>query len=262
MEDLGMFVGVQKECNNEAVFFKNLNEWVMAQCGARWDTPGATKYLLENEFVLPWIDSYLLNAMDGPRSVGFLGVRRYLKNRGITRIDEVWGWKDPRNTFTLPHWLRIFPEAKVLYIERHGVDVAQSLLLRNRKVFEYSTSKYSRMRSLMSVFPKRGGFIGSPRCDSLAGGLSLWKEYTDYAECLMDGLSSDQVFRVRYEDLLKNPVSIIKPCAEFCGLDVSIGEINALASGINDNRAYSYLKQEELKRFALNNQAILSARGY
>ena len=60
---------------------------------------------------------------------GFLGWKRYLAYRSLERFDQPWGWKDPRNVFTLPLWLRVFPEAKIIYIVRNGVDVAASLLV-------------------------------------------------------------------------------------------------------------------------------------
>lgn len=31
---------------------------------------------------------------------------------------SAWGWKDPRNSITLEHWLRLFPKAKVLIISK------------------------------------------------------------------------------------------------------------------------------------------------
>lgn len=38
-----------------------------------------------------------------------------------------WGWKDPRNSLTLPFWKEIIPGLKVLVAVRHPLDVAASL---------------------------------------------------------------------------------------------------------------------------------------
>ena len=48
LESLGLFAGTRKDPNNEAVFFQQINDWLLTQCGARWDMPGATQYLWEN----------------------------------------------------------------------------------------------------------------------------------------------------------------------------------------------------------------------
>ena len=178
LEDMGLFVGTRKEDNNEAMFFQRLKEWLMAQCGARWDTPQATQYLWRNGELLTWIDDYIRQLLDGPRAIQFIGLRHYLTTGGITKLHFPWGWKDPRNTFTLPVWLRIFPEAKVICIERHGVDVAQSLRVRSWEGFACTIRKYRKYRPIFSVRSKRGGFIESPRCASLEGGFhcggSIW----------------------------------------------------------------------------------------
>ena len=262
LEGLGLFVGKQKEKNNEAVFFKQLNDWVMMQCGARWDMPGAMQYLWNNDELLTWVDDYMRYLLDSPRATQFIGLRRYLSMGGITKLTMPWGWKDPRNTFTLPMWLRIFPEAKVVYIERHGVDVAQSLRVRSRKGFASTTRIYRKYRPFVVLRPKRGGFIESPRCASLEGGFSLWQEYTDQATEMMRQLPTYRVFKLRYEKVLEDPVLHLRESAEFCGLDVTDHRLEALTAGINIDRAYSYLNNSELQEFTSNHQSVLADRGY
>ena len=39
----------------------------------------------------------------------------------------VWGWKDPRNSITLPFWRQLLPELKVVICLRNPLDVAASL---------------------------------------------------------------------------------------------------------------------------------------
>lgn len=262
LENLGLFAGTRKDKNNEAVFFRQLNDWLMTQCGARWDMPGATQYLWENEELLTWIDDYLRYLLNSPRAIQFLGFWRYLTTGGITRFNMPWGWKDPRNTFTLPMWLRIFPDAKVVYIERHGVDVAQSLRIRSRKGFDYTTRKYRKYRPIVSFRPKRGGFVESPRYATLEGGFSLWQEYVDQATEEIQQLPNHRVLKLRYEQVLKDPVTYLRASAEFCGLNVSNQKLEKLTTGIDANRAYAYLSNPELREFACRNQVALADRGY
>jgi hypothetical protein len=44
---------------------------------------------------------------------------------------ELWGWKDPRTCLFLPFWDRLLPEARYVFVYRHPVEVALSLLRRD-----------------------------------------------------------------------------------------------------------------------------------
>src|SRR4051812_15792503 len=187
LEQCGLFAGVRKDENNEALFFQQINTWLLGQSGARWDEPAAIHNLWRHEKVLPLIESYIQTVLDSPRSVLFLGLQKYLSG-GMKSLDSPWGWKDPRNTFTLPIWLRMFPQARVISIERHGVDVAQSLRVREIQNLAEAAEKFRRYRSLVFLRPKGGGFVESPRCAFLDGGFSLWREYTAEARAMIEQL--------------------------------------------------------------------------
>jgi len=60
-------------------------------------------------------------------TVDYLGASDYLVNRSIVNLRYPWGWEDPRHTFMLPLRLSLFPRARVVCIERDGIDVAQLL---------------------------------------------------------------------------------------------------------------------------------------
>lgn len=261
LESLGLFAGKRKDENNEALFFQDINTWLLGQCGARWDVPAASSYLWQHEKGLPWIESYIQSLLDSPRSVQFLGVQRYLAG-GMKSLNSPWGWKDPRNTFTLPIWLRIYPQAKVISIERHGVDVAQSLRVRERKNLEEAVERFAKYRSLVFLRPKGGGFVESPRCTSLDGGFSLWKEYTAQAKGMIERLPSGRSLALRYEDVLEKPLQHLRESADFCGLDVSDRRLREVVAGIRAERANSFASDPELLQFALDHRAELSERGY
>ncbi len=60
----------------------------------------------------------------------------HLRDRALKLIEgfgvqEIWGWKDPRFCFTLPFWLALLPDVKVVVCLRHPLDVAASLKRRN-----------------------------------------------------------------------------------------------------------------------------------
>ena len=165
-----------------------------------------------------------------------------------------------RNTFTLPLWLRIFPDAKVVYIELHGVDVAQSLRVRSRKGFVNSTRKYRRYRPIVSLRPKRGGFIAPPRCASLEGGFSLWQKYTDQVMEMMQQLPNNRALKLCYEQVLEGPVPHLRVNSESCVRDVSNQKHEAMKAGMNDSRAYSNLNDPELRDFARDYQVGVADR--
>ncbi len=261
LEDLGLFAGTRKDENNEALFFQEINTWLLGQSGARWDAPAASSYLWQHEKGLPWIESYIRVLLDSPRSIKFLGVSRYLAG-GMKSLDSPWGWKDPRNTFTLPMWLRIYPQARVISIERHGVDVAQSLRVREAQNLDEAAEKFTRYRSLVFLRPKGGGFVESCRCTSLDGGFSLWKEYTAQARAMIAQLPGDRSLSLRYEEVLENPLKYLRESADFCGLDVSDRRLHEVVAGIKADRANSYASDPELRQFALDHSAELGERGY
>lgn len=261
LEDLGLFAGTRKDENNEAVFFQQINTWLLGQCGARWDEPAAIRYLWKHEKGLPWIETYIRTLLDSPRSIQFLGLQRHFAG-GMKSLNAPWGWKDPRNTFTLPMWLRIYPQAKVVSIERHGVDVAQSLRVREAISLEEAAEKFNRYRSLFFLRPKGGGFVDSPRCVFLDGGFSLWKEYTGQARAMVEQLPGNRSLALRYEDVLENPLKYLRESADFCELDVSDKRLHEVIAGIKADRANSYTSDPELRRFAADHRDELGERGY
>jgi hypothetical protein len=261
LEELGLFAGTQKDENNEALFFQEINTWLLAQSGARWDMPAASAYLWKHEKALPWIESYIESLIHSPRSIKFLGLQRYAAG-GMKSLDSPWGWKDPRNTFTLPMWLRIFPQAKVVSIERNGVDVAQSLRVREIAELDRAASAYTKYKRLVFLRPKGGGFGASPRCAFLDGGFALWKEYVEQARAMIEQLPANRSLALRYEDVLENPLEYLRESAEFCGLDVSDQRLREVVAGIKADRANSYMSDPGLRQFALDHGAELAERGY
>ncbi len=262
LEELGLFVGKGKDENNEAIFFQALNSWLLAQCGSRWDNPGQIGELWQHESAMGLIEDYVRFMMSSPRAIDFLGVRGYLLNRNIMNFRHPWGWKDPRNTFTLPLWLRLFPRAKVVCIERHGVDVAQSLVTRERQSEVRSREKYRRYKYLTWLRPKRGGFMESARCATMDGAFTLWQEYQAQVDHLVDEVSSDRVVRVRYETLLESPEDSLRELAEFCGLGDDEEAIERACRDIDGGRAFAYAADAELVAFANTKAKALAAHGY
>ena len=122
LHECGMFLGPEDELSqpvrdNPTGFWENrafvrLNEEIMAQFGGRWDDPPT--FPVGWEFGLE-ANPFLERA---ERLVG-----QFRRNN--------WGWKDPRNSLTLPFWRRLIPDLKVVVCVRNPLEVARSLLLRS-----------------------------------------------------------------------------------------------------------------------------------
>src|SRR5207237_264153 len=81
-----------------------------------------------------------------------------------------WGWKDPRTSLTIPLWLELVPDLRVVVCLRNPLDVALSL--RKRGMFSYSSS------------------------------LLLWLEYN---ERLLDGVPAKQLLVTDYDTYFPEP---------------------------------------------------------
>lgn len=261
LETMGLFVAKKKEVHNEANFFQELNIWALRQSSGAWDYPQPVKQLIRSADIRVLAHYYLKMMLESPRTISFLGWRKYLRYRSLFRLDIPWGWKDPRNTFTLPIWLDIFPEAKVIHVYRHGVDVANSLLVRQQRSIKAYKSRYIKLKPIYWLLPKRGGFTESLRCDTLEGGFSLWEEYMQEAQVHVHKLE-DKAIEVKFEDLLREPYRILQSLTEFCELKPSEEALAKAAKQVRPDRAYAYRNDRRLQAFAQDMDDRLRIYGY
>ncbi len=264
LEKLGLFVGNDLESNHESTFFLDLNEWLLNQAGASWDNPHAFEYLANShrdwELALDYAE-YLLSS---PRKLQYLGLRRSAELLFTGEDIKSWGWKDPRNTITLPFWLELFPNAKVLCIERHGVDVARSLRDRRRRKAKAHRGRYESLRNALSPIywarMKESGFGGSVRTATLTGAFSLWTEYVQSAHTHLRQYGNSMT--VRYEDLLQSPMDTVEDLAEFCDLSRTSFDKDEIVEKVDASRAFAYRDSPTLKKFASSVSDTLAEYGY
>lgn len=260
----GLFMGRGASRNEEAAFTNAINAWLFREASATWDRPESLDWLLADGELRPWLVDYMQGICAGPAAARFLGVRRWLRQGGLQQVTEPWGFKDPRTTYTLPLWLQLFPEARVLHIVRHGVDVAASLRARRRRVFDRSTARYARRRSLYRnwpLAPKRRGFGPQVRCGSLAGAFDLWELHVERAREHVAALG-DRALELRYEHLLCEPVAELERALAFCGLEAPAGLVEAAAGDVDRGRAFAYRDDAALSTFAADVAPRLARHGY
>jgi hypothetical protein len=118
LADAGVQMGVERDHNEEAWHFLSLNQQAMEKAGGAWDKP-----LVPREWDWP---SHSYSAL----IKSHFGVHQRRDLWSIWLNQTQWGWKDPRNTFTLTHWLKVFPQARILHVYRNGEEVVKSLMRR------------------------------------------------------------------------------------------------------------------------------------
>jgi glycosyltransferase involved in cell wall biosynthesis len=127
----GLYLGEEKdlvrpEADNPEGFWENarfveVNENILAKLKGGWDIPPITKPGWEKAA-----------SLDSSRSDAKRLVREMADH-------APWGWKDPRNSLTLPFWQKLIPDLKVVICLRNPLEVARSLASRGYASTLFST---------------------------------------------------------------------------------------------------------------------------
>ena len=102
----------------EHLGFVGLNDELLDALGGAWDLPPKTNENLSDERLDP------------------LRMKARLLIEGFPSA-QIWGWKDPRNSLTLPFWEDLLPGLKTLMIVRNPLEVAYSMGKRNRTSYAF-----------------------------------------------------------------------------------------------------------------------------
>jgi len=251
LRQLGLFIGNDLEENSESKFFINHNNWLLLQSGGSWDNPKPIQWFYDNNEVVSLTEDYIRERMGGIPVINYLGLRRFaLGQKPLSGLNQAWGWKDPRTSFTLPFWLRIFPNARVIHIYRNGVPVAASLRSREARHLYRAELKH-KTRKAMGVYrliSKQNRFVSSIRCLSLEGGFALWEEYVSQAIAMVEKTAPNSI-DIKYEDFLDDPVDHLTKILGFCGIESTIEQIKSVASEVNPSRANAFESDDELANF-------------
>jgi len=267
LQQLGLFIGEDLDENSESMFFVNHNDWMFRQCGGSWDNPNSIQWLYQNSEIMGLTDDYIKERISSVTAISYIGLKRFIL--GIRPLSgmkgKVWGWKDPRNTFTLRFWLRLFPGAKVIHIYRNGVPVAASLRARERRLLMMAMKRHH-LRMLIGIYKlisKKSGFIWSNRCLTLEGGYTLWEEYVKAAMNSMS-IVGDNGYSLKYEEFLSAPVKYLSDLVSFCGIEVSKERIKEIASQVRPGRGEAHESDDELSRFgdSVRQRPLMIQLGY
>jgi len=190
LEKAGIFMGVIKDHNYEAMHFLSLNQQTLFKAGGDWTDP-----LVPEELYWSRLPAEVL----------------YFEHfKAVTKMQQLqlkvcpksWGWKDPRNTFTLPMWLDMFPSAKILKVERNTEAVLKSLQTRNNtkgEVFDERLNDRDFCLSLIQQYQQQAETYKSlPNYYELKYEELVLKEYNGSLQTLSDIAGKDMLELVKY----------------------------------------------------------------
>jgi len=257
LDRLGVFMGADRQADSESVAFMLINEEILHQCGAFWSEPMSAHFLLAepNAAVQLAASARETLAAQIDKYAGPSGWHHGASGKEL----PAFGWKDPRNTFTLPVWKQVFPNLRTVHIVRHGVDVAASLARRHSQALRAATGEA--VPSALTVIRDHTlGVLSSRRGWTLAEALTMWEQYVEKARQESARLS-ERALEVRYEDLLTAPEQVIRALVGFCRVPAPAPG-GRLLDGLERNRAFAFRRDPELVAFAGSVRAILARYGY
>lgn len=243
LQELGIFMGNDLEENNESMFFNKINDWMLLQAGASWDCPENFNYI-SNDFkaLISEIVENRLNTIH---------LKKYLGNgkRSLNESDFIWGWKDPRNTFTLDIWKEIFPEAKIIHIYRNPVDVINSLAKREASKITVTgnpTKTGIKKKYFGFKLPHERLFYHSFKSLDKQAVYNMWKEYVEKA---LKVEKNANILNVSYESLIDNPIETCNTISTFCDIDMEHKNLESLVQGFDQSRKFAFVNEKQLVGF-------------
>jgi GT2 family glycosyltransferase/glycosyltransferase involved in cell wall biosynthesis len=159
----------------EHLGFVALNDELLNELGGAWDLPPKSD------------ENVAHKRLDPLRVKARLLIERF-------NSSGLWGWKDPRNSLTLPFWQNLLPGMKTLIMVRNPLEVAHSMKERNGTSYSF--------------------------------GLRLWEIYN---RRLIDTASEPNQLVTHYDLFFEDPESELRRVVEFIGLpDTQVGRAAAL----------------------------------
>ena len=227
LRELGVHMGADCSTLGESDFFRRLNMLILYEVGASWHEPTTIRRALADATQRDALVAKLRRAVGSRARAKYLGSSDDA-NKGIAEQDHAWGWKDPRTTLTLPLWRHVFRDASVIHIVRNGVDVAQSLMQRERMGSQpaLATLRYVAHRA----YPWRWPENKWRRFRDLDEAFGLWAEYVRFGLDATALLDPDNLFVIRYEDVLSHSSRATSRLAAFLGTKLSATQLKRLAA--------------------------------
>lgn len=258
VSDLGVFMGRRQEVNAESRAFLALNKWLLVQAGASWDYPDPLKDLLGDFHCRELAGRFCQNALKGKAGYSYLGALRWMTTRTPEKLSRAWGWKDPRNTLTLPIWQDLWPKARIIHVLRHGLDVAASLNHRHQERLARTERKVESTRWRWRASKR---WLDASRVATVPGAMSLWEYYALRGRQAVKK-AGELGLEIRYEDLLRQPDIEMARLSRWLGLPHTEKQLLALKKTLDPGRAEAWRRQKSLVQRSSDYAGLLSDFGY
>jgi GT2 family glycosyltransferase/glycosyltransferase involved in cell wall biosynthesis len=174
----------------EHLGFVALNDELLNELGGAWDLPPKTD------------ENFTQARLDPLRDKARLLIESFDSAR-------VWGWKDPRNSLTLPFWQKLLHGLKTVIVVRNPLEVAHSMRRRNGTSYSF--------------------------------GLRLWEIYN---RRLIETAKNQQRLVTHYDLFFEDPESELRRITHFAGLPDA--NVKSTAALINRRRRHTRFTLDEL----------------
>jgi len=233
LTQMGVFMGYNLNDAFEDWFFVDVNEHIMDRLGIYWDRPSRT---------------------NGPNVIRKGRLVKYLSSSNAISVDIPWGFKDPRTTIVLDVWQKLWDqmdvEPKYIFMKRHPMDIAVSLLKREHdKPDKMLQAKEPESRSIDSgqiqTYP-----LKSRRCMKKRGALELAYEYQSvpYRSWRAEE-EPENCETLHFEGVVTEPYVAISRLERFLDQRTLPYLKDEIASQMNPDRALAYQDNETLVQF-------------
>jgi GT2 family glycosyltransferase/glycosyltransferase involved in cell wall biosynthesis len=174
----------------EHLGFVALNDELLNELGGAWDLPPEASENFKHVRLDP------------------LRMKARLLAEGFGR-SRIWGWKDPRNSLTLPFWQDLLPGLKTLIMVRNPLEVAHSMKERNGTSYSF--------------------------------GLRLWEIYN---RRVIEAANQQERLVTHYDLFFEDPESELRRIAEFIGL--SDAQVNTAGTLVTKRRRHAHFTVDQL----------------
>ena len=258
LNDLGLIIGNILDSNKESIFFQRINIWMMSLLGASWDSPKQFEDI--NDDLRDNVVEQIKQLLSSRTNSLYFGWSSIIKKKSFNELSNPWGWKDPRNTFTGTIWNEVFPNLKAIYIIRHPIDVAESLMRRQKVEIGKDLDrekKYSDIvKALMSVH--HTNYNSSMLIKSYSDCFSLIDTY--YSQILANKVDNSIIFK--FEVIISKPEVVLERILNFSEISYKTKALNLVSDNMKKDRSYAYRKDRRLVEFESLNEDLIIKMGY
>lgn len=262
LKEFGLFLGIDvDDATHESNFYIRFNDLLLSQVASSWSATHAIDALSASEETTRLFTEYYRVLKTGWRYSDYFGKYRFLRRKLGSETGGLWGWKDPRNCLTLPFWLRVYPGLRVINIQRHGTDVALSLLRRNREMTASAVGNFERRKWIYNFRYRRTAFPYSVFLSDFSQAIGLWDFYQQRAELALQARSVN-AYTIRYERFLEQPKDVLVELLDYLGVAHQRDALSRFSDQIDSSRKFAYLADPTAVEQSRAHELILVRHGY